>query len=185
MASPDKSPKIGIQRWGTRVCVSSSSVSVSLRRSDSCVCFTGLIMSLSVSALFTVPHPRSLPNTFFFFSLRPDDWAWSLTATPFFFSLQVHLLPWLAGNYQPGDSSLFQELRGHQVVFFFPRAKTFPRPPEVPESRILPVRQCQAVTVFLFVALSVSALLPSTSSQAIFDPVTERRAAGRGLVLPS
>lgn len=94
MVSPDKSPQIGIHGWGTTVCVSSPTVSVS----DSCVCFTGLIMSLSVFLLF------------FSSSFYPGDWTRS--------SLQVHLLPWLAGNYHPGDSNPFQELRGHQAVFW-------------------------------------------------------------------
>lgn len=123
------------------------------------------------------PHPRSPPHIFFFSpSLYPCDWAWSLTATPF--SLQVHLLPWLAGNYQPGDSSPFQELRGHQGVFF--GAQSFPGPPEVLRAGFSlwgSARwwQCRVVSsVFMCVALS--ALLPSTFSLAIFDPVTERRA---------
>ncbi len=79
-------------------------------------------MGLSVSAfclyltldLFLIYISLSLS-----LSLYRCDWAWSLTATPF--SLQVHLPPWLAGNYQPGDSRLFQELRGHQGVFLVHR----------------------------------------------------------------
>lgn len=101
MVSPDKSPQIGIHGWGTRVCVSNPTVSVSLCCSDSCVCFTGLIMSLSVFLIF------------FSSSFYPGDWTRS--------SLQVHLLPWLAGNYYPGDSNPFQELRGHQAGFLVHR----------------------------------------------------------------
>lgn len=56
------------------VCVSSPSVC-----SDSCVCFTGLIMSLSVRAFFP-PFLHTETLICFLLSL-PREWIWNLTAT--------------------------------------------------------------------------------------------------------
>lgn len=109
-----KAPKIGIHRWGTRVCFQPDRLSLPVLLWQLCLWHRPHNELLYRFFSYTSP---AISSSFFFFSLtfHRSDWAWSLTATPF--SLQVHLLPWLAGNYYPGDSSLFQESRGHHWVF--------------------------------------------------------------------
>lgn len=72
--------------------------------------------------LFHKPHYEPLCLSFFPWivlsrSLYTSDWAWSLTATPI--SLQVRLVPWLADNYQPGDSRPILRVERSSTFFFF------------------------------------------------------------------
>lgn len=159
---------MSIQRRGTRVCVSLSP-SVCF---DSC--FTGLITSPSVWTCPPSSHPQSLILYILSIAVTGTD-LW----LPPPLSLQVQLPPWMAGNYQPGDSRLFQELRGHQgVVVFF----SFPGSPEVLWARYLFSERSAVRYVFLCVVLLVP--LQSTSSPAIFNSVTRRQVRGKASFFP-
>lgn len=167
IASPAKHPQISIQRWETRVSVSSPTISFSL-------C---LLWQL---CLFHRPHYQLLCQGFFccnsptishIFSSPSSSLGLGLNSDCYPFSLQLNPLSWMADNYQPGDSSLFQELRGHQGFL-----GTF----RIPEPNI----PCENAGL-LVVSFSLWWSMPPrcTPSLGVFSPMTGMQVRKNSLLL--
>lgn len=112
MPSLDKSPQIGIQRWRNKsVCFPPDHRSLPLLLWQPCLFHRPHYEPLGLG-FFLTPQPQSLLSS-------PSLRLGLIFDCHLFFFAGLSAVTWLAGNYQPGDSSLFQELRGHQGFFFF------------------------------------------------------------------
>lgn len=184
MASPDKSHQFGIHRWGTRVCVSSPAVSVSLCCSDGCVCFTGLIMSLSVSAFLPCTSP-SISSSYISLSISetgPDLWL-----PPLYLCRSIHRPDWqvITSQVTAAYSKSWEVIK---VFFFFFLHRLFQDPLKFSELG----SPCEAVPgsdSAALLALSLCAWccqcrsLPHPPEPSLILWLKGRR-GGKGLVFP-